>query len=246
MVNADDADDPVLFETADGIAHIRLNSPETRNAVTPEIADRLTTIAAEISTRDDVAVIVLSSAGPVFCAGLDQGVMQADDDAALTELQETVFDLYDWFRSARIPVIAGAQGHAVGAGASLLCYCSDLQVMAAGARIWWPEVQYGVVNRSRAVHLTHLIGPAWTAAIVLLGGEARVTARDAYYQGLVSHLVDEPDEVRSTCTEIAETIATIDGQYGVIGDSLEAIYHARDEMMGSSLAWAESPDDRPG
>ena len=239
MVAFDDSDDPVLFETTDGIAHIRLNRPEARNAVTVEMADRLTDVAEAVEEHEDVSAIVLTSSGPVFCAGLDQAVMQADDESVLTGLQETLFALYEWFRTVRIPVITGAQGHAVGAGASLLCYCSDLPVIAEGAKVWWPEIQYGVLNRKRAVHLTHLVGPARAAEIVLLGDEAQVPAPDAHYHGLVSHVVDDPDEVEGTCTEMAETIATIDGKYGIIGDYLEAIYHAREAMMGPSLEWAE-------
>lgn len=239
----DDAAEPVRFAVEDGIAHIQFDRPASRNAVTVEMVERLTDIAEAIDDREDVSAIVLTSTGPVFCAGLDQAVMQADDEQVLADLQETLFTLYEWFRTVRIPVIAGAQGHAVGAGASLLCYCSDLPVIAEGAEIWWPEIQYGVLNRERAVQLAHIVGPATAAAIVLLGDEYRVAAREAFHAGLVSHLVAEADEVAATCLEMAETIATLDGKYGIMGDYLEAIYHARDATMGSSLAWAESRDD---
>ena len=53
------------------IAQIKLNRPEKRNSITAEFWDELPAIVADIDNNSKARVIVISSTGPHFCAGLD-------------------------------------------------------------------------------------------------------------------------------------------------------------------------------
>jgi len=65
-------------QITDGIAHIILNRPEKRNAMIAEFWTELPEIIHDIDANAKARVIVLSSTGPVFCAGLDVGMFQTD------------------------------------------------------------------------------------------------------------------------------------------------------------------------
>ena len=64
--------DLVLVErSADRVAHVVLNRPERRNALTGPLADQLGDALEALNQDDDVTVIVIRGAGNAFCSGLD-------------------------------------------------------------------------------------------------------------------------------------------------------------------------------
>jgi len=61
-------------EFSDGIARVRLNRPEARNALNPELIVALADCWSQLQGDDDVRVVVLTgAAGSTFCAGFDLG-----------------------------------------------------------------------------------------------------------------------------------------------------------------------------
>ena len=64
----------------DNIAHIRLVRPEKRNSITTEFWEELPEIVADIDNNSKARVIVISSTGPHFCAGLDISSFGSADD----------------------------------------------------------------------------------------------------------------------------------------------------------------------
>ncbi|HEY4331020.1 MAG TPA: enoyl-CoA hydratase-related protein, partial [Ilumatobacteraceae bacterium] len=74
-----DADAVVLIDVADGIATVRLNRPDARNALNTELAAAFPRAVTECDSRDDVDVIILTGADPAFCAGFDLRQIAARD-----------------------------------------------------------------------------------------------------------------------------------------------------------------------
>ena len=70
---------------ANNIAHIVMNRPEKRNAMVPEFWDELPAIIADIDDNVEARVIVLSSTGPHFTAGMDTS---AFSDSSLVDTDE--------------------------------------------------------------------------------------------------------------------------------------------------------------
>jgi enoyl-CoA hydratase len=64
-------DDILLIETDQRVRTLTLNRPESRNALSAALRDRLFGILAQAEVDDDVDVVILTGADPVFCAGLD-------------------------------------------------------------------------------------------------------------------------------------------------------------------------------
>ena len=66
---------------ADHIAHIVLNRPEKRNSMITAFWDELPAIISELEQDDRVRVIVISSTGPHFTAGIDTAVFASSEAA---------------------------------------------------------------------------------------------------------------------------------------------------------------------
>ena len=117
------------------IAHIVLSRPEKRNAMSVEFWKELPEIIRDIDAGSKARVIVLSSTGPVFSAGIDVSMFSGDIGAirdkndpaygahfynnSVTPLQ----DSFNAIEACRIPVIAAIQGGCYGGGVDLITAC---------------------------------------------------------------------------------------------------------------------------
>lgn len=115
------------------IAHIVLNRPEKRNAMIAEFWTELPEIIRDIDSGSKARVIVISSTGPVFSAGIDLSMFSGDmnmdkndPQQGLNFLQNNVLPLQDSFSAieqCRIPVLAAIQGGCFGGGVDLITAC---------------------------------------------------------------------------------------------------------------------------
>src|SRR5439155_22866474 len=97
--------DLILSRIADHICTITLNRPEKRNALSTEMIEALHATLTQVAARTDVRVVVVASAGSVFCAGLDLRELAAQREAGRVEthgLQETL-ELLERCPSRRLP-----------------------------------------------------------------------------------------------------------------------------------------------
>ena len=119
---------------SDGVAHIIMNRPEKRNAMIEEFWRELPEIIRDIDENAKARVIVLSSTGPIFCAGIDITMLKSDvgigkdknhpqHGAAfyphVKQLQASMSSL----ETCRIPVLAAIQGGCYGGGVDLITAC---------------------------------------------------------------------------------------------------------------------------
>ena len=66
----------ILLTFNNGVARLALNRPDKRNALSRELIAQLSQAVEEIAADDSVRLLVLSSTGSVFCAGMDLEEMQ--------------------------------------------------------------------------------------------------------------------------------------------------------------------------
>src|SRR5262249_36497570 len=145
------------WEVRQGVAVITLQRADKRNALSRALINDLT--AAFERARDDGAVrcVILTAAGPVFCAGMDLAELQESLDAP--KEASPVWDdalrlarLYDLIYALPKPTIAAVQGAAVAGGAGLVTVC-DLGIAAPEAKFGYPEVRRGLVAAMVMPHL---------------------------------------------------------------------------------------------
>src|SRR3954463_6335758 len=98
-----------------GVTLLALNRPEKRNALSIELVEAL--LAALAAAEKDVAqrVLVLTGAGPAFCAGLD--LAEAADPARAHRSPELISEMLRRLSESRLVTIAVVRGAAIAGGA---------------------------------------------------------------------------------------------------------------------------------
>ena len=174
---------------ADGVAHLTLNRPAARNALSMSLMQALDAELQAIATDTAVNVVVIAGAGPAFCAGHDLRELRSRPDRAF---YDDVFGLCArlMLRVVRLPkpVIARVHGVATAAGCQLVASC-DLAVAADSARFATPGVNIGLFCSTPMVALSRAVGRKAAMEMLLTGDP--IDAARAREIGLVNRVVPE-------------------------------------------------------
>jgi methylglutaconyl-CoA hydratase len=186
--------DLILYRTEAGIARIALNRPEKRNALNAELISGLRDALARSAQDPAVRVVLISSEGKDFCAGLDLASLHmGKDDLSAVEHMESARQLAAVFLAIRRhprPVVAAVQGRALGGGAGIANAC-DLIVAAESASLGYPEVKIGFVPAMVAALLRRAVTEKRMFEL-LVTGEA-VTAQEAKDIGLINQVFSDAE-----------------------------------------------------
>lgn len=181
------ADDPVVLDQAGAVWRLRLNRAESRNALSPEIVEAALS-ALDAVERGRPAGLIVEGAGPVFCAGLNLGDLEAKSDGDMLHLLVRIEILLQRLWSLPCRTLGLAQKAAIGAGADILV-CCHTRVLTPGARVAFPGLGFGIFLGTNRLGLR--IG-AGAAERVLAAGKP-VTAERAEALGLADACVAEAD-----------------------------------------------------
>jgi enoyl-CoA hydratase/carnithine racemase len=176
----------LVAETTGAVARLTLNRPEKRNALSHALLADLETTLTRLASDRAVRVVVLATAGQVFCSGHDLGEMEGRSEAEYRGLFALCSRVMQQLRRLPQPVIARVQGTATAAGCQLVAAC-DLAVASENATFATPGVKIGLFCTTPMVPLVRAI-PAKPALEMLLTGKA-ITAQRAYELGLVNRVV---------------------------------------------------------
>src|SRR5215467_5868982 len=171
------------FEVADGIATVTLDRPDKLNALTFDSYADLRDLLAELPHRGDTKVLVLRGSGRAFCSGGDVheiiGATLAMGQDELLAFTRMTGEVIRGMRECPIPIIAGLQGMAAGAGA----------VIALAARFAFLFTKVGLSggDMGAAYLLPRLVGLGRATQLLMLGDA--IEAAQAERIGLVSELV---------------------------------------------------------
>jgi enoyl-CoA hydratase/carnithine racemase len=215
----------------DNIAYLTLNRPAARNALSRGLMEALLAELDTIASDPTVRVVVISGAGPVFCAGHDLRELRAQPGRPF---YEATFELCSRLmkRIVRLPkpVIARVQGMATAAGCQLVASC-DLAVAAETAWFATPGVNIGLFCSTPMVALSRAVGRKAAMEMLLTGDP--ISAARAYELGLVNRVVPET-ELDASVTALAQQIVAKSSLTLAIGK--EAFY--RQAEMGLDDAYA--------
>jgi len=183
-----------------GVAVIRLERPDARNALNTQMLAELLEHLAVARDDDGARVVLFSSADPLgFCAGADVRE-QLDHDGHVQRMQ-MFSDLYDTVVAFPKPTVAACHGDVVGGGAEIAVAC-DLRVGGANLRLRFPGAALGMpVGPARLVTLCGLA----TAKYLLLTSR-NVSADEALRMGLV-HRVAPAAGTEDAALDLAEEVA---------------------------------------
>ncbi|SHL52357.1 Enoyl-CoA hydratase/carnithine racemase [Pseudonocardia thermophila] len=170
----------VRLEVRDRVAHLTIDRPEKRNALTADMWAALHRYLDDVDGAG-VAAVVLSGAGGSFCAGADLGELRAPGRA--DEMRELGERAVLRLREVAVPTVAAIDGPCFGAGCSLALAC-DVRICSPASRFGIPALRRGLVYEQAFVtQLVRIVGPG-TAGLLLYGGETW-SAEEALDRGLV-------------------------------------------------------------
>jgi enoyl-CoA hydratase/carnithine racemase len=197
--------DVLLVRDHDAVRLLTLNRPDVRNAFDVGLYTALAAALDAARADDDVKVVVLTGAGPVFSSGQDLAEMAALASGRAVEGAEGGFPaLLGAVRSFDKPLIAAVNGPGVGLGFTLLAHC-DIVLVSPTARFKVPFAELGVAPEAASSYLLpKRLG--WSrAANVLLGG-AWLSADEAVASGFALRCCEADrlvDEALALATDMA-------------------------------------------
>ncbi|MGZ4597799.1 MAG: enoyl-CoA hydratase family protein, partial [Actinomycetes bacterium] len=184
------------FTVGDGIATVTLNRPEKLNALTFDTYADLRDLLAELPHHDDVRVLVIRGAGKGFCAGGDVneiiGELLTMRPRELMAFTKMTGDVIRAMRESPLPIVAGIQGMAAGAGA-VIALASDFRVVSDSARFAFLFTKVGLSggDMGAAYLLPRVVGVGRATQLLMLGDTINAATADRY--GLVSELVADSE-----------------------------------------------------
>ncbi|HSJ95624.1 MAG TPA: enoyl-CoA hydratase [Myxococcota bacterium] len=177
---------PLLRTTAGAVATLVLNRPRQYNALDAALVAALRDELDAIAADPGVRVVVITGAGPAFCAGHDLKEMRAlpSQDQVL-ERFSACSAMMQRLVALPQPVIAAVNGLATAAGCQLVAQC-DLAVAAEDARFAVSGVNLGLFCSTPAVALSRNLGRKRAAEMLFTGDF--IDARQALEWGLVNRV----------------------------------------------------------
>jgi len=197
----------LLYEVDNHIARITLNRPDKMNAIDDEMHDALLDVFLDIRKNPELRAVLLASTGKAFSAGGDlNAVKQLQADAKKrARMCDTGVRLIEALIDVPVPIVVALHGDAIGLGASVVLGC-DIIVASKTARLADTHVKVGLVAGDGGCLTWPMSMGMHRAKRYLLTGKL-LPAAQAYDFGLVSDLVDTPEEVLPAAADIAAEIA---------------------------------------
>jgi enoyl-CoA hydratase len=203
-------------EIADRVAHVRLSRPDELNTMTAEFWRELPEIVTGISAEASARVVVISSTGRHFSAGMDLSVFTGDHHGAadaepgrrharLRSNAKVLQWSFTALEKARVPVLAAVQGGVIGGAVDLVTAC-DVRYASADAFFCVQEINIGMTADVGTLQRLGKIVSEGVARELAYTGR-RMPAQRAYEVGLVQQVYADPaalvDGVLETAREIA-------------------------------------------
>ncbi|HEY3833465.1 MAG TPA: crotonase/enoyl-CoA hydratase family protein [Acidimicrobiia bacterium] len=180
---------------------LRLNRPEARNAVSPEVSQAMAAALDAIEDDGEVRAVVVTGTGDVFCAGADLKVVAEGRGMEIARAKGGFAGLTN--RDFPKPIIAAVQGPALAGGFEIVLSC-DLVVAADDARFGIPEAARGLLAAAGGlIRLPKRVPMALALEMAMTGDP--ISADRAHELGLVNRLVPKA-EVLDAAVALADRI----------------------------------------
>lgn len=175
----------LLLERVEGVLHITLNRPDSRNAMSLAMVGELRATLESVRYDPSVRAIVLRGAGGHFCAGgdiKDMAGARAKGGDAYRELNRAFGTLLEEAQATPKVLVAVLEGAVLGGGFGLACV-SDVAIAVQATKFGLPETTLGILPAQIAPFVVHRIGLTQARRLALTG--ARFDGAEALRLGLV-------------------------------------------------------------
>ena len=229
-------------EVSDHIAHVVMSRPESLNSMNLAFWQELPACMQELDASGEVRVIVLSSTGKHFSAGMDLSVFSnpntmpshKDFGRAGEGLRRLVLQLQDSLSSlekVRVPVLSAIQGGCIGGALDMVC-ASDSRYCTQDAYFTIKETELGMTADVGTLQRLPKLMPQGLVRELAYTGR-KFSAQEAKEQGFVNAIFENHEALLEGVMSIAQTIAT-NSPLAVVGCK-EMLNYSRDHNVTDSL-----------
>ncbi|MGH2953501.1 MAG: enoyl-CoA hydratase-related protein [Solirubrobacterales bacterium] len=222
--------DELVTRSVDGhVALLRIDRPEARNALSPELMEELAAAVEAADADPELRCIAIAGTDEVFASGADIGALAERDFA--DALFHPAAEFWRRIAGCRTPLVAAVSGWALGGGCEL-ALCCDLIVASETAVFGQPEITLGIIPGGGGTQrLARVVGKQRAMDLVLTG--RRFDAREAERLGIVTQ-VAKKREWLAQALELARRVAS----RPPIATRLakQAVLAAEETAMGAGLA----------
>src|SRR6266404_3745481 len=222
----------ILAESVGDVAMIRLNDPNSRNAVSPQMVEELQDALREASRSR--RAIVLPGVGRAFCSGANLGSLTYEPNESYDAgvLLESHFNpLMMMIRDLPVPFVTAVNGPAVGVG-STIALAGDLIIAAQDAYFLQAFRRIGVIpDAGTAYLLTRAVGRVRAMEMMMLA--EKLPAQRALDWGLVNRVVTKED-LESASIGLARDLAS--GPTRALAEIRKSCWHALEADFAEQLA----------
>ena len=179
----------LLCEDRGAVRILTMNRPDKRNALNTALTQALLAALRAADTDEAIGCVVLTGAGPGFCAGADLSEFKdltPDQPERVEARAKLTTELHGVFTKISKPVVTAINGSAMGGGAGL-AVAGDMAVMAESAKLGYPETKHGIVAAIVMANLVRQVGRKVAFELVALGEP--IGALKAAAVGLVNRVV---------------------------------------------------------
>jgi enoyl-CoA hydratase len=206
---ADQHESGLVVERHGPVGWLIFNRPHAGNAMNAAMLAGLEQAWRELDADPTVRVIVNTGEGRAFQTGLDVVELASSPEALREQSRRTKraeLRLTAWHNQVWKPVIAAVNGVCAGGGLHFIAD-ADIVIAASDATFLDPHVSIGQVTAYEAVGLVRKMPVEAVMRMALVGRYERIDARRAYELGMISQIVEPPDQLREVAQELAEKIA---------------------------------------
>jgi len=184
------------------VALLRLNRPDVRNALSPEMMERLAAELERLDPDPDVRCIVIAGSEQVFAAGAD--IKALSERSFADALRHPAASFWRRLAAVKTPLVAAVSGFALGGGCELALAC-DMIVASETARFGQPEITLGIIPGGGGTQrLARVIGKQRAMEYVLTGRQ--FDAEMALEMGLINRLAKKKTWLEEAMA-LAQTVA---------------------------------------
>lgn len=223
----------ILYEVKDGVARLTLNRPEKLNSFNEQMHEEVCEVLTKVKS-DSARALLITGAGRGFCAGQDLGDRRIAPGSSSVDLGATIEKYYvplvRKLRALPIPVVAGVNGVAAGAGANLALAC-DLAIAAKSASFIQSFAKLGLVPDTGGTYfLPRLVGTARALGLAMLG--EKISAEQAAAWGLIWRWVEDA-EFPAVIDQVMTQLASAPTQG--LARTKQAIYASQTNSLDAQL-----------
>ncbi|WP_272002458.1 enoyl-CoA hydratase [Roseovarius sp. ZX-A-9] len=204
-------DTPDVIDTLlDGTLWITFNRPQTRNAMTFGMYERLASLCRDVPTDRSVRAVVINGAGgKAFAAGTDMKQFRSFETAQdALDYESRVNAVLEAVERCPLPTIAAINGACTGGGAAIAAAC-DIRIAASNLKFGFPIARTlgNCLAAANLARLSDLIGAGRVRELIFTA--RLIGAEEALATGLVSEILPEEPDLLARAAELAELVGSM-------------------------------------